>query len=186
MRFSEYTSLAIKTESPLQPLGDISRLAHAIIGINTEIGEIYDGIENSTEEDVDMVNLIEEVGDLYWYVAILLDSNNCIDDKHISTTIIPTDTYINSFSNIRMSSNELLDILKKHLFYGRPLNYEKIISISINLKIMLDTVSYLLESTPIRVMTKNIEKLSTRYPEKFTEYHAENRNLEEERRVLEK
>jgi hypothetical protein len=35
-------------------------------------------------------------------------------------------------------------------------------------------------------MTKNIEKLSTRYPEKFTEYHAENRNLEEERRVLEK
>ena len=186
MRFSEYVSLAIKTESPLQPLGDISRLAHAIIGINTEIGEIYDGIENSTKENIDIVNMIEEVGDLYWYVAILLDSTDSVDDKYVSTILKPTDTYTNSFSNIRNASNELLDILKKHLFYGKPLNYEKIVSISINIKLMLDIASYLLGSTSIKVMTKNIEKLSTRYPEKFSEYHAENRNLEEERKVLEK
>ena len=36
------------------------------------------------------------------------------------------------------------------------------------------------------IITKNIEKLEARYPEKFTEYHANNRDLEKERGILEK
>ena len=34
-------------------------------------------------------------------------------------------------------------------------------------------------------MTKNIEKLRARYPEKFTEFDAQNRNLVVEREILE-
>jgi ribosomal protein S17E len=35
-------------------------------------------------------------------------------------------------------------------------------------------------------MSVNVEKLAKRYPEKFTEYHAENRDLESERKILER
>ena len=36
------------------------------------------------------------------------------------------------------------------------------------------------------IMQTNIDKLKARYPEKFTEEHAINRNLEKEREILEK
>lgn len=94
------------------------RLLHAAIGIFTEAGEILEAMLASVEsgKPVDEVNLLEEVGDLNWYIAILLDE--CGGD--------------------------------------------------------LD-----------RVLNLNIAKLKARYPEKFTNELADNRNLVEERKILE-
>jgi NTP pyrophosphatase (non-canonical NTP hydrolase) len=82
-------------------------------------------------------------------------------------------------------SGELLDMLKKHIFYGKPLDL-------VNAKEEIgDSMWYtalvidVLQTTMDEVMTVNIEKLAARYPEKFTEFHAENRNLEKERVILE-
>ena len=75
---------------------------------------------------------------------------------------------------------ELTDALKKHLFYGKELDV-------INLKEELgDSTWYVgiaidvLQTTFDEILTLNIEKLRKRYPEKFTEKSALNRDTKNE------
>lgn len=55
---------------------DTVRLLHAMIGLCTEGGEIQDQIKKHIfyGKDIDKVNLVEELGDLMWYVAIAADT----------------------------------------------------------------------------------------------------------------
>lgn len=83
-------------------------------------------------------------------------------------------------------SGEFMDMLKKHIFYGRPLDL-------VNAREELgDTMWYVglavdvIRTTLNEVMTTNIKKLQLRYPEKFTEERALERNLEAERELLER
>lgn len=54
---------------------DTARILHGAIGISTEAGEILDAVKKHIYygKDLDRVNLAEEVGDVLWYCAILLD-----------------------------------------------------------------------------------------------------------------
>lgn len=82
-------------------------------------------------------------------------------------------------------AGEFQDMLKKHVFYGKPLD-------KVNLKEEIgDLLWYCaialeaLDTDFQAVMQTNIDKLKARYPEKFTEEKAENRNLAKERKILE-
>jgi len=83
-------------------------------------------------------------------------------------------------------SGEFMDMLKKHLFYGKPLDevnlLEEIGDASWYLAIALNALGSSFEE----VMARNIEKLQARYPDKFTEQAALVRNLDKEREILEK
>jgi len=86
---------------------------------------------------------------------------------------------------ITTESGEFLDMLKKHIFYGKELD-------TINLKEELgDLLFYIalamdeLGTTFEEVMKINFEKLSARYPNKFTKEDATNRDLDKEREILE-
>lgn len=81
---------------------------------------------------------------------------------------------------------EFTDMLKKSIFYGKPLD-------KVNLKEEIgDLLWYAalalraLDSDFESVMERNIEKLKARYPLKFTEENAVCRDLEKEREILEK
>lgn len=94
-----------------------SNFIHAVIGIFTEAGELLEALRNAYNgNSVDAVNIREEVGDLFWYIAIL--AHECHFD------------------------------------------FEE-------------------------AMRVNIAKLRARYPERFTEHDANNRDLAFERDVLE-
>lgn len=57
---------------------DGANLIHAIIGIATEAGELLEALrDNYNDEavDIDLVNMREETGDIFWYMAIL--ANEC-------------------------------------------------------------------------------------------------------------
>lgn len=80
MDFGAYTREALVTESKAAvALGRMDerkvRLLHAVIGISTEAGELLDAMKKHVfyQGDLDTINLGEEIGDLLWYVAILLD-----------------------------------------------------------------------------------------------------------------
>jgi NTP pyrophosphatase (non-canonical NTP hydrolase) len=82
-------------------------------------------------------------------------------------------------------SAEFLDALKKTFFYGKELD-------KVNLKEELgDILWYMAVACDVlgtdfeMEMTRNINKLRARYPEKFESHKAENRNLDEERKILE-
>jgi len=80
---------------------------------------------------------------------------------------------------------EIADALKKHLFYGKEIDDVNVI------EELGDSAWYsamavdALETRISQVLEKNIAKLRARYPEKFTEAAALNRDLEKEREVLE-
>lgn len=61
-----------------QLVGRDVRILHAIIGISTESGELSDAAKKAMfyGRSLDRVNLIEEVGDLLWYTAIILNECN--------------------------------------------------------------------------------------------------------------
>lgn len=85
MQSKEYISNAIKTESTDftsmdKRLSDdgLKRLLHAGIGLSTEAGEFLDALKKHIfyGKELDKVNLAEEIGDLFWYLAIASDELN--------------------------------------------------------------------------------------------------------------
>ena len=85
MDTKKYKELVLKTES--KDFDAISsrlkdkraiRLLHGSCGIATEAGELLDTIKKYAfyGKEIDTVNLVEEIGDLMWYSAIILDELN--------------------------------------------------------------------------------------------------------------
>lgn len=94
--------------------------------------------------------------------------------------------------NIHMSlgllteTGEIADVFKKHLAYNKAIDY-------VNVKEEVgDVMWYIANLCNINgwdlreIMSTNIEKLEQRYPDKFTNENAINRNLKAEREILEK
>ena len=80
---------------------------------------------------------------------------------------------------------EFTDALKKAIFYGKTLD---VVNLKEELGDLLWYVSQAmdeLDTTYEIEMSRVIRKLKARYPEKFTEENAENRNLTKEREILE-
>jgi NTP pyrophosphatase (non-canonical NTP hydrolase) len=82
MNSKEYIQNAIRTESTdFNSMNDrlthdgTKRLLHAGIGLSTEAGEFLDALKKHIfyGKELDRVNLKEEMGDLFWYLAIACD-----------------------------------------------------------------------------------------------------------------
>lgn len=86
---------------------------------------------------------------------------------------------------IQTEAAEFTDMLKKHIFYGKPLDEvnlkEELFDMTWYIAIALDVLGYTFEEG----FKTNIDKLKARYPEKFTEDSANNRDLKVERQILE-
>lgn len=54
-----------------------ARLLHASIGLCTEVGELQDALKKHLiyGKPLDDVNVMEEAGDLLWYIALALDAS---------------------------------------------------------------------------------------------------------------
>lgn len=95
------------------------------------------------------------------------------------------DRLLHAGIGLATESAEFLDALKKHIYYGKPLD-------RVNLREELgDLFWYMaiacdaLDVSFDELQETNIAKLSARYPEKFTMDKAENRDLATERQILE-
>ena len=82
MNTQDYVKNAIKTESrDFDAIGERmktvenQRLLHAGIGLATEAGEFLDALKKHVfyGKELDRVNLREEMGDIFWYCAIIAD-----------------------------------------------------------------------------------------------------------------
>jgi len=82
-------------------------------------------------------------------------------------------------------AGELMDALKKHIYYGKELDLvnikEEMGDIMWYMAILCDELGTSFDE----LTTINIDKLKARYPEKFTSEKALNRDLSKEREILE-
>jgi NTP pyrophosphatase (non-canonical NTP hydrolase) len=87
-------------------------------------------------------------------------------------------------------AGELTDVLKKYLIYGKPIDWtnvsEELGDSQWYTALAIDVTGEVVQGVTWEgIFDQNIAKLKARYPEKFTEQAALNRNLESERRILE-
>jgi NTP pyrophosphatase (non-canonical NTP hydrolase) len=100
---------------------------------------------------------------------------------------IKTERLLHAGIGLVTEAGEFIDMLKKHIFYGKLLDF-------VNLKEELgDLLWYVAiaahelgEASFEGIMETNIAKLKARYGDKFGETQAENRDLVKEREILEK
>lgn len=170
--YTNYVIQALRTEAPPENIriGN-PRITHAILGVVTEVGEIL--LADSA------VNLREEVGDVAWYGAILVDELQItIDDLlNIGASASAADMVADP-SDPKLLLREAIaisDLLKREMIYGIPLDIEKL------LKAVGQIFYGLNGEIPLTdAMGANLRKLQRRYQEKFTTEEAQHRDLDAE------
>ena len=87
------------------------------------------------------------------------------------TTLNPAlskkDVLINGVMGLCGESGEAIDIVKKHLAQGHPLDRDKLVKELGDIAWYLAETSYALDVPLSQVLEQNIEKLRARYPEGF-------------------
>lgn len=185
------------------------RLMHSFIGINTEFTEFFELLE---KKPFDLINLREEAGDVFWYVAIALDelkidldvflskvSTELAKPKKLSQKLIVKMFKKHSFRTelikATVPAGTLLDMMKKYTYYvsndpkvpKRTLDLEKIENLLAQVFIHVVQMLEINEFKVKETLIINIKKLQKdRYKKgKFSEEEAVNRNLQAERATLE-
>lgn len=186
MKMEEYQQQALKTESPITPelqaracnVNNI-RLLHGAMGICTEVAEL----QNAT----DHVNVIEELGDIEWYMAVMRDVLVLTQKQIQDVEIDPPRGDRMIITEMVVAAGYLLDIVKKTIFYGKTLDSDMLGRGLATMELLLLRVRYVEGTSLEHVQDRNIEKLvEKRYKNKgYSHESALNRDLNEERKVLE-
>ena len=74
MELSDYQKKAMRTAN--KGLSDNDQLMNGVIGIGGEAGELLNKIKKHKYQghDFSVVEIVEELGDIMWYVALVADS----------------------------------------------------------------------------------------------------------------
>lgn len=83
-------------------------------------------------------------------------------------------------------SSEIADVYKKYIAYGKPLDDVNIKEELGDLLFFIEGLMYFKGWNIEEVRAMNIEKLKTRYPDKYNDFRALNRDLNKERETLNK
>ena len=129
MGSKQYISDAIRTESDNFIAMDerlandgLKRLLHAGIGLSTESGEFLDALKKHIfyGKELDRVNLAEEMGDIFWYMAIVADELGFSFEEVMDRNITKLKArYGEKFSEVKAEKRDLdteRDILEQQSF----------------------------------------------------------------------
>lgn len=211
---NDYQSKALVTLAVKDDLF-MNRL-HAAVGLATETGEVFDAIKRAIwyNKDImsidlsklDSVNMMEEIGDCLWYIAIGIWYLKSHDEPVPMSTFIGLDTFkeaadmaiLTEVTGIAIGRgpDQVKFIVPKEAFRTAAFLVEStwdedLPATGAHLQKAFLIVVKLAEVYGIDIVeaaTKNIAKLKKRYESKggvFSDAAAKNRNLLEERLVLE-
>ena len=150
--------------------------AHMALGVTTEIGELEEGLERK-----DLVNVREEHGDANWYIANLCN----IYSMDFTILYEVAEEQIEKGLREPFKLHDLVDLHKREFAYGKDIDVDDLFDELLNLMTYLISVARVCEFTFEESLIKNIDKLYQRFPNKFTQEDALNRDLEKEREILE-
>jgi hypothetical protein len=182
MTFEEYIPLAQRTNPDLGT--PVLNSIHMSAGMASET---YELTEAFTKED--RVNIGEEIADKLWYLAGYIEVNKVEGDWSWKNTKEPVffqgeaDTTGAAFL---LFESMLLDYDKKWLAYGKEKDTTLVRQAVTNLFKSYNNLILHHHIDVSQIMTNNINKLKVRFPDKFTTENAISRDLESERKELEK
>ena len=193
MNFKEYAPLAMRTCKYL-PTAD--HINHMCLGIVGEMGELVDQIKKAYVygKAIDQVNIIEEVGDVAYYTAGLVQYFPALADWLGSDELKQSINY------------EKLEVARENVTRTILLNAMSAANLAVDLMMFADddnlqdtdaeevvktlgtalfATAVLLDVDLAEAFEVNIAKLAKRYGDKYSDYAAVNRDTDAERAVLE-
>lgn len=181
MEWNDYVTNAVRTKSDKFNIAMSIDVIHAIIGLSTEAGELLEAVEKAYDEaaPLDVVNVREEMGDLLWYIAIYCNAvaePPRLRGGHIEDKPFAAETVV----KIAIATANLLDMLKKHLFYVKAFDWNTANGLVSHIYRL---ISYYVDIPA--ACEVNIAKLRKRFPDRFTTENANTRDLAAERKILE-
>lgn len=192
MKFEEYRE---QTKRTLPDMGSvILNSVHMVLGMSSELTELITAIEKE-----DRINVGEELTDIAWYVSNYCNIRNIsLKSTPEASAIIKMKSTVLPLNPARIDRkvleltrgiSELTDYDKKEFAYQR----EETSTIKAKREYQIEfTIFNLNKLYPMFgldaevCMRNNIDKLRSRYPDKFDADKALNRNLDLERIELEK
>ena len=193
MNFKEYVPLAMRTCKPL-PFPD--HINHMALGVVGEMGEIVDQLKKAYiySKPLDQVNIVEEVGDVAWYVAGVLqfypDLHNFIESDELKNSIrhdklaeAKANVTRTILLNTMSAANLMVDLGVLADEAGGPSDEGE--EVAKTLCMFLFATAVLLDVDLAEAFEVNIAKLAKRYGDKYSDYAAVNRDTDAERAVLE-
>lgn len=144
-------------------------LSHMVEGMNSELSELDDATDSINEE--------EELADIMWYVGGYCTWRSL--ELQLVLAYTPKIT-----RSLAWYIQELTDLVKKSVAYNKEIDSIKETAYLCGI---VQWIQNRLGEQRFNVALKNnIDKLRIRYPEKFSDEAALNRNLDAERKELEK
>lgn len=206
---ADYIPLAKRTLSEKSKF-DLN-LWHACLGLDSEIGEIADALKRAvfyhsdiidfSFDHVDTTNILEEVGDTFWYTHVPLhflkldiEDVQVRVDKFKEFDINLTGAEIAELYGAFWQTASRISAILKLWISGKPdvnelaeMRTDLVNDIAALYILGSQYCSCLLKTRVdcYDIMRANITKLAKRYPDRFTDWHAVNRDLVAEREALE-
>lgn len=125
-----------------------------------------------------------------YLVACLMTES--VDEYPIKQRLMSPEVYriLHAAMGLVTEANEILDMLKKYIYYGKKLDLvnveEELGDLNWYQAIMIDALNKLGYDTNLDIiLEKNVKKLQKRYVGEFTSDKAIHRDLESERKILE-
>lgn len=172
MNFDKYQQLAFRT---CKDKGSMEmNLIHMALGIHSEYDELFTAIQNN-----DKVNVAEEIADHFWYIA------GFCTFKGWSLYGLMSDD-IDHILTLAQATSILQDLVKKEVIYGKTMDQKDIYEILYKIASCLVDIAHDWDISVEATLDTNIAKLKVRYPDKYTDDKAINRDLLSERKELEK
>lgn len=155
-------------------------LAHMVLGIISEQEELLQAIASGDE-----VNQREEMADILWYLAnycTFRDYNfyKLVDAYQYDFELEDWEKEVCTFD---VYTSKLADYVKKYIAYGKPIDrkLEERALGGIVYSFQFEDCGFDFSAD----LERNIKKLQVRFPEKFSQENALNRDLQTERKILE-
>jgi NTP pyrophosphatase (non-canonical NTP hydrolase) len=203
MNFKEYALLSANTN--LKDSTVDNDLEHTAYGLMTEIGELVDALkrERFYNKKLDLVNVVEEVGDVYWYLALgylaLEKIRGQVVDMDQHEALMQNDEFVDlrklyDLSDATAKQRALVGVLSVgmreassmlEIIITSPIDTSRIMEILLEVSNSLNFFCLLQDLSVANAREANIKKLKARYPEGFSTQKALNRDLDAEREVLE-
>lgn len=172
MNFDKYQQLAFRT---CKDMGSKEmNLIHMVLGIHSEYYELFEAIQKN-----DKVNVGEEIGDHFFYIAGFCTFKGWSLFGMMSDEIGHTLT-------LAQATSILQDLIKKEVVYGKTIDQKDLYEILFKIADCLVVIAHDWYISVEAVLDTNIAKLKVRYPDKYTDDKAINRDLLSERKELEK
>lgn len=179
-----YHSLAMRTAKDMGT--PKMNLIHAAFGVSGETDELSAPFLTGYSLFDNMENIVEEIGDIYWFVILFIDTLNKIkltsDDIDFSfydmlidasdMDALPNVSAVDRIIMLNTRAGDITDLVKKHTVYGKDLDRNQLANKLVELLQVLGAILEFINKPLTYVLSMNVLKLMTRYPDKYSGYHA--------------